>query len=67
MATDIPSLPLRDCFAQHVCEGIAEMYPAKFFPGVDISLGVNTSDCPTIRADLGNGEVYNVTITRARK
>jgi hypothetical protein len=65
-ADNYPSIPLNETFAQHVREGIAEMYPAVFFPGVDISLGSNTSKCPVIRADLGNGEIYNVTITRAR-
>lgn len=60
------SLELRDAFAATVREAIAEYYPLVFFPRADISLGSNSSDCPLIRADLGNGEIYNITITRAR-
>jgi hypothetical protein len=57
----------RAVFALHVVEGVAEMYPATFFPDFNISIGANTSASPVIRVDLGNGEIYNVTITRARK
>lgn len=60
------NISLRDAFAQNVREAIAEQYPAVFFPGIDVTLAATTSDCPLIRADLGNGEVYHVTITRAR-
>lgn len=62
----IPATPLREAFAATVREAIEEYYPLVFFPGADFSLGANTSDCPVIRADLGNGEIYNITITRVR-
>lgn len=58
---------LRGNFAETVREAIAEYYPAVFFPGIEVTLATTTSDCPMIRADLGNGEVYHVTITRARR
>lgn len=63
----IAHVELREHFAQQVREGVEEMYPAVFFPGREVTLTVTTSDCPMIRADLGNGEVYHITITRARK
>jgi hypothetical protein len=58
---------LRDDFARTVVESVEEYYPLCFFPKREVALGATTSDCPVIRVDLGNGEVYNVTITRARK
>lgn len=36
-------------------------------PGAKISLRHTTSDCPIVRVDLGKGDVFNLTITRARQ
>lgn len=58
---------LRDVFAKTVVESIEEYYPLCFFPKREVILGATTSDCPVLRVDLGTGEVYHVTITRARK
>lgn len=35
-------------------------------PGAKISIRHTTSDCPIVRIDLGKGDVFNLTITRAR-
>jgi hypothetical protein len=35
-------------------------------PGAKISIRKTTSDCPIVRVDLGKGDVFNLTITRAR-
>lgn len=58
---------LREAFAKTVVEAIEEYYPRCFFPKRDVTLTATTSDCPVVRVDLGTGEVYNVTITRARR
>lgn len=60
---DMPLPDAREVFAVNVRDAISDHYP---WNGVDVALGANTSGCPTIRVDLGNGEVYNITITRAR-
>lgn len=58
---------LREGFAKTVVEAIEEYYPLRFFPKRTVELTATTSDCPMLRVDLGTGEIYNVTITRARK
>lgn len=63
MADNVSEGPRRR-FAESVRSAIADHYP---WNGVEVTLGWTTSDCPLIRADLGNGEVYHITITRARK
>lgn len=63
MEPDTAPLPdAREVFAVNVKDAIADHYPWN-----DVALGANTSGCPTIHVDLGNGEIYNITITRARK
>lgn len=58
---------LREVFAKTCVEAIEEYYPLCFFPKREVVLGATTSDCPVLRVDLGTGEVYHLTITRARK
>lgn len=35
-------------------------------PGAKLSIRKTTSDCPIVRVDLGDGDVFHLTITRAR-
>lgn len=58
---------LRDAFAVNVVDALKEQYPLTFFPNRTVELTATTSDCPVVRVDLCHGEVYHVTITRARK